>query len=309
MMRSPLWIGLLPLVSFLFAACVVPTPAPTPGTPPARGASRVLTIAHRGARSLAPENTLAAARKAWELGADLWELDVRMTADGELIILHDATLERTCDVRDRFPDRRPWLVSEFTLAEVRSLDCGSWFIEQDPLGQIRAGAVSEEEQRAYVGEKLPTLREALEFTRDRDWRVMVEITDIEGEPGDEVIVERAVGRIEELDMVDRVVLASFEPEYLRRARAANPEIPRLFLTSRGALDPVAYLQSLDAQIYGPKVTVVREKEVAALREAGLATYVWTVNDEETMRELIAMEVTGIITDFPQVLIDLLNEES
>ena len=68
--------------------------------------TRVLNIAHRGARSLAPENTLAAAQKALELGADMWELDVAMTADGELIVIHDSTLERTSNARDVFPDRQ-----------------------------------------------------------------------------------------------------------------------------------------------------------------------------------------------------------
>ncbi len=306
-MNTTRWFRFLPMLSLslLISACALPTAAPTPAQTP-KG-HRVLNIAHRGARSLAPENTLAAAQKGWEAGADMWELDVRMTADGELIIMHDATLERTCNVRERFPDRRPWLVTEFTLAEIKTLDCGSWFNEQDPFGQIRAGAVSAEDQAAYVGEQVPTLQEALQFTRDHDWRVMVEIKDIGGEPGDETIVEAVIALIEEQEMTDRVIVSSFKTEYLRRARAANPDIPLLFLTSRGALDPVAYMQSLNAQVYGPKVTKVRPKEVEALRAAGFDVHVWTVNDEETMRELIAMGVTGIITDFPQVLADLLRE--
>jgi len=73
-----------------------------------------LNIAHRGARSLAPENTLAAARKALEVGADMWELDVRMTADGALILSHDSSLESTSNVKDVFPDRRPWRIQDLT---------------------------------------------------------------------------------------------------------------------------------------------------------------------------------------------------
>lgn len=267
----------------------------------------ILNIAHRGARSLAPENTLAAARKALEAGADMWELDVRMTADGELILMHGPSLERACDARERFPARRPWLVSEFALAEIQTLDYGSWFNERDPFGQIRAGAVSEEDQRSYVGERAPTLREALEFTRDHNWQVSVEIKDISHQPGDKVIVEKVVALIEELDMVDRVLIFSFNPDYLRRVRAANPQLPTAFLTSSGVQDPPAYLRELGVQAYNPEVTVVREKEVHALRAAGFSVCVWTVNDEQAMRELIAMGVSGIITDFPQTLTRILQE--
>ena len=98
--------------------------------------SPTLNIAHRGASSLAPENTLAAARKALDLGADMWELDVQMTADGELVILHDNTLKRTSNVETIFPVRRPWRVHQFNLNEIRQLDFGSWFEEQDPFGQV-----------------------------------------------------------------------------------------------------------------------------------------------------------------------------
>ncbi|MDH4138469.1 MAG: glycerophosphodiester phosphodiesterase family protein, partial [Anaerolineae bacterium] len=175
----------------------------------------ILNIAHRGARSLAPENTLAAARKALEAGADMWELDVSMTADGEPILMHDPFLERTCNAQERFPARRPWLVSEFTLAEVQTLDCGSWFNERDPFGQIRAGAVPEKDQRSYVGQRVPTLREALEFTHDHNWQVSVEIKDISHQLGDTAIVEKVVALIEKLDMVDRVLIFSFNPGYLR----------------------------------------------------------------------------------------------
>jgi len=80
---------------------------------------RILNIAHRGASSLAPENTLSAARKGLEAGADMWELDVQLTADGELIVIHDSTLKRTSNVEDVFPHRRPWQVHEFTLDEIR----------------------------------------------------------------------------------------------------------------------------------------------------------------------------------------------
>jgi glycerophosphoryl diester phosphodiesterase len=99
----------------------------------------VLCIAHRGAASLAPENTLAAAHKALALGAGMWELDVSVTADGELVVLHGDSLARTTNVQAFFPQRSPWQISTFTLAEVRKLDAGSWFVDIDPFGTIAGG--------------------------------------------------------------------------------------------------------------------------------------------------------------------------
>ena len=157
---------------------------------------KTLNIAHRGARSLAPENTLAAARKGREIGADLWELDVAVTADGELVVLHDDTLDRTSNVAEIFPDRRKNLVYSFSMAELRRLDFGSWFVKTDPFKQIAAGAVSQAEQDKYKGEPIPTLREALVFTRDNHWRVNIEIKDAsKTRAADAVIVEKTVALV------------------------------------------------------------------------------------------------------------------
>jgi glycerophosphoryl diester phosphodiesterase len=84
-----------------------------------------LTIAHRGASAEAPENTLAAVRRAVELGADAVELDVQRSRDGALNVMHDTTLERTTSVRQAFPGRAPWRVADFNLDEIRRLDAGS----------------------------------------------------------------------------------------------------------------------------------------------------------------------------------------
>ncbi len=116
-------------------------------------------IAHRGARSLAPENTLAAARKAYSLGADLWETDVAVTADDHLVLMHDDAMMRTIKVSEIFPERVPAAFSTYSLAEIRSLDAGSWFERDDPFGQVAAGAVDRRELTGYAGEKVPMLAE------------------------------------------------------------------------------------------------------------------------------------------------------
>lgn len=265
-----------------------------------------LNIAHRGARSLAPENTLAAARKALALGADLWELDVAMTADGELFVVHDDTLERTSNVRDVFPARKPWTNHLFTLAEIRQLDFGTWFVETDPFKQIVAGAVTPADLTSYRGEPAPTLREALIFTRENNWRVNVELKDLSGTPGDATVVEKTVVLVDELGMADRVLISSFNHRYIARVKAANPAIATAALVSRADPDPAALLRRLNAQAYNPKVGEIRPADIAGLRDQGFDVYIWTVNEEKTMRELIDARVSGIFTDFPQRLKPLLD---
>ncbi len=266
----------------------------------------VLNIAHRGARSLAPENTLPAAAKALALGADLWELDVAVTRDGELVVLHDDTLERTSNVAAVLPDRRPWPVWTFTFDELRQLDFGSWFAEKDPFGQIRAGAVSGGELAGYQGAVIPTLGEALAFTRAKDWRVNVEIKDASGTPGDAFVVEKVVALVQELDIVDRVILSSFNHDYLKRARAVNAEIVTAALIESAVKDPLALLEVTGAQAYNPPLKDIHEETVRAVRAAGYDVLVWTVNEEDDMRRLIEWGVSGIITDFPQRLNALLG---
>lgn len=260
-----------------------------------------LNIAHRGARSLAPENTPAAARKALELGADMWELDVGMTADDELVVIHDDTLERTSNVRQVFPGRKPWRLHEFTLEELRRLDFGSWFVESDPFGRIAAGEVTAEEIESYRNAPILTLAEALSFTRNHDWRVNVEIKDLSRTRRDFDVVERAVALVEAMEMSDRVLLSSFNHAYLKRVRELTSRIRTGALVSSPAKNPAALLTQLDAQAYNPRVSAIRLRGVARLREQGFDVYVWTVNDEKTMRKLIDAGVSGIFTDFPQVL--------
>lgn len=301
-------LGLLVLV-LVAATCNGPAARPTPQATsrslPQETATpmgtRTLNIAHRGARSLAPENTLAAARKALEIGADMWELDVAMTADGVPFLVHDDTLERTSNVRTVFPDRRPWSNHLFTWAEVQQLDFGSWFVTSDPFKQIAAGQVSPAELASYRGEKAPSLREALVFTREHNWRVNVELKDLSGTAGDATVVEKVVALIEELGMADRVLISSFNHSYIERVKRANPAIATAALVERAAPDPVALLKRLNAQAYNPRNGQIAPAEIGKIREAGFDVYIWTVNDEATMRQLIAARVSGIFTDFPQLL--------
>ncbi len=264
-----------------------------------------LNIAHRGARSLAPENTLTAARLGLEIGADLWELDVAVTSDEELVILHDDTLERTSNVQQVYPERAPWAVHTFSLAELRRLDFGSWFNQKDPFGQIAAGKVTPAMQASYVGLPIPTLREALTFTRDNHWRINVEIKDATGTPGDQYVVERVVALVEELGMVESVLISSFNHSYLVRSKAANAHLRTAALVETPVSDPVALVKGLGAQGYNPGDEWIRPEDIPAIRRAGVEVNVWTVNDPALMRALIQNGASGIFTDFPQVLKEIL----
>jgi glycerophosphoryl diester phosphodiesterase len=273
-------------------------------SPASRG--RPLIIAHRGARSLAPENTIAAARKALEVGADMWELDVGMTADGELVIIHDNTLTRTSNVKQVFPERRPWSLAEFTFEEIKRLDFGTWFTEQDPFAQIAAGAVSPTEIESYLGEPAPTLRQALAFTRDHDWQVNVEIKDLQHRPGDSRVVPRVLAILEELDLVDRALVSSFRHAYLREIGRRNPRIATGALVNKPHADPESLLEQLGARAYHPSLTAFRREQVSRLRAHGFQVNVWTVNEPEVMKSLMNAGVTGIFTDFPQVMTALVT---
>lgn len=308
---------LLILIAVTLAACVAPTSTALPNTQKVAPTMThenqnpyrctTLNIAHRGARSLAPENTLAAARKGLELGADLWELDVQLTADGELIVLHDDTLDRTSNAEDVFPQRQPWRVYEFTLDEVGQLDLGSWFNATDPFGEIAAGNVSAAEQQSYVGEPAPTLREALQWTKDHDWRVNVELKDIGDQPGAGTFVERVVDLVDELDVADRVLISSFNHDYLRRVEAANPEIETGALSAWFVRDVANYIRELGADAYNPSVSVIAAPQIQTLRDQGIDVYIYTVNEPAKLQELVAAGASGIFTDYPQRLADVLAD--
>lgn len=268
---------------------------------------RALNIAHRGARSLAPENTLPAARKGWQFGADCWELDTCLTRDGKLILLHDDTLKRTTNVSQMFPGCKNSRPCEFTLDEIRLLDAGSWFNEEDPFGQIAAGQVNQADQARFIGLAVPTLEEALRLTRAFNWRVNIEIKDHYGLPGDEDVAEKVAALVQSLGMVRSVFISSFNHEYLARIKKALPELSTAALVEEPHPDPVGLLEGLGAAAYNPPLESLTQAAVKEVRSAGYGVNVWTVNLESDMRRLIAWNVSGIFTDFPQRLRAVLAE--
>lgn len=165
--------------------------------------SETLVIAHRGASSQAPENTLAAFRLAKELGADGVETDVRLTADGQLVLGHDDAIDRTSDGHG--------LISGMTLEELKTFDFGSWFSE------------------AYAGEKILTLDEFLEAVKELDFRVIdLEMKPVRENGGE--LVRQLVDAVRRWSLQDRVTVSSFDSGLLMELREYAPEFPAAILT-------------------------------------------------------------------------------
>ncbi|NTW36489.1 MAG: UDP-glucose 4-epimerase GalE [Syntrophobacteraceae bacterium] len=174
-------------------------------------------------------------------------------------------------------------------------------------GTVRAGALSPAETKSYRGAAAPTLRQALRFTRDHNWHVNMEIKDLQDTPGNPQVVHKVAALLEELDMVDRVLVSSFNHRYLKEVCDRNPRIATGALVSKSHPDPESLLHELGAQAYHPSVTAIRRREITRLRKKGFQVNVWTVNDPGVMRSLIRVGASGIFTDYPQLLRPLLAE--
>ena len=258
-----------------------------------------LIAAHRGARSLAPENSLAAARLALAAGAGMWEIDVRLSKDGEPVLVHDFDLARTSDARDRFPGRRSWHVDEFTLEELKTLDFGSWFATSDPFGQIGAGQVSQRELLKYCGEQVVTLEEAVRFTVENDWLLNIEIKDLAGRPGDGLVVEKVIAIVRQAGAAERVLVSSFNYDYLDRVRRLAKDVRTGVLTQTYQPDPAALMSELDAFSFNPSFRAFRPMQIRRLKRKGFGVLVWVLNKPLPARAFFAMGADGIFTDFPQ----------
>jgi glycerophosphoryl diester phosphodiesterase len=237
---------------------------------PASGA-RPLVIAHRGASADAPENTIAAFELALEQGADGIELDIHLSADDHPVVIHDFTLERTTDGAGP--------VSAHRVPELKRLDAGGW------------------RDRRFRGQRVQTLQEVLERFRDRA-RFWVELKGGAAlYPG---IEERVVSLIEIYDVVDRVLVQSFDHDAIARIRTLNREIRVGALVAQAPLD-AALLRPGAANAICPGAHLLTESVLAEIRGADLECYVWTVNEPAQMDRLVGWGVNGIITDRPGVL--------
>ncbi|MGY4718761.1 glycerophosphodiester phosphodiesterase family protein [Naumannella cuiyingiana] len=256
----------------------------TPAHPWTSTTTRV--IAHRGASADAPENTLAAVERAIDDGSAVVECDVQRTADGELVVLHDATLARTTDAGSVFPRRKPWNVADLTLDQVRRLDAGAWF-----------GA-------EFAGQRVPTLREWIDAIGTRAG-MLIEVKHPDRKPGienDLAETLRASQWARRALHDGRLVVQSFDHDWLRHAYAPLGDgVPLGALClARPSSRQVRAISEWADQL-NPRLGATDRALVDAAHECGLSINVWTVNGTTDMRRLIDARVDGIITNKPAKL--------
>nr|WP_282943652.1 glycerophosphodiester phosphodiesterase [Paenibacillus sp. RC67] len=228
-----------------------------------------IIIAHRGAKGLAPENTLGAFQLGVEQGCQAIELDVHLSADGEIIVCHDETLNRTTDGQGKIINK--------TLAEIKTLDAGSWHSE------------------AYRGEKVPTLGEVFDLVPD-SIMINVEVKNTYDGKMDRKLVEF----LRERNLFDQVVVSSFDHKCLCEIKRLEPKVKIGLLYQLKLADPVAYAKTLGVDVYSlhPDYRILDKEDMVKADQAGIQVYPYTANDEKDLQALIDLGVSGIITDFP-----------
>jgi glycerophosphoryl diester phosphodiesterase len=271
-----------------------------------------LVFAHRGSSEALPEHTLAAYLRALEEGADGLECDVRLTRDGHLVCVHDRRLNRTSNGRGR--------VSAYTLAELDSLDFGSWHPAATAATAANSviEAVSDEpDADAPVAEltRLLTLSRLLEAVRASGRRVRLLIETKHPSRYGAEVERRLVDLLRRFDLAEpvpgdpvSVTVMSFAALAVRRIRQLAPHLPTVYLLE--VLPPGVGRGKLPfgARIAGPGVGLIKSRPglVPTLRSAGHQTYVWTVNEEPDLELVLAQGVDGVITDRPRFVLDRLG---
>jgi len=240
----------------------------------------VWVIAHRGASGQAPENTLAAFRRAVELGARYIETDLHLTRDARLVAIHDPTLDRTTTGQGG--------VLLHTLEQIRALDAGSWFQANS--------------SESFAGERVPTLDEILEFAAERDIGLFLEIKS-DGGWG----IERALAAALRDRPLAGVVVLSFDASLLDSIHRLNRTLMTGWLCDHPASDLVERAVRLGARQLAPRSDLVTPALVQQAHQEGLQVVAWTVNDPEQMRRLADAKVDGIMSDYPDRLVQVLGE--
>jgi glycerophosphoryl diester phosphodiesterase len=229
--------------------------------------ARVLNIAHRGASGRFPENTLKAFAAAIEAGADMCELDVRLTSDGALAVIHDDTVERTSDGRGA--------VSSFTREDLRRLDAGGKFAPE------------------FAGERVPTLDEVLDLAAGRcGLNIELKAAGVEA---------RVCELIRARGAAAWTLVSSFDWDALARIRHVAPEVRVGLLASRWPARLLGAATEMKADAINPRFDMVTEDLCIAAHKRAINVYAWTADEPAAMRRLIAYGVDGIMTNYPERL--------
>lgn len=236
-----------------------------------------MAIAHRGASSYAPENTVAAYDLALEMGARHIELDVHLTTDGQVVVIHDDLLDRTTDGTGP--------VADCTLADLKALDAGAWF------------------GPAFAGARIPTLGEVLEWYGRRA-HLHIEIKG--RTPG---LVPATLALIRKRELSEHVTITSFHLSALEETRRLAPELPTGWLVSAVDTAVIADTLRLGLTQLCPRADLVTAEMVSDLHRRGLVVRAWGVGDERLMLAALEAGVDGMTVNFPDVLLASLPDRS
>jgi glycerophosphoryl diester phosphodiesterase len=233
-----------------------------------------IIFAHRGASAYAPENTMAAFKKALELGSGGIELDVHMTKDGQIVVIHDETIDRTSDGRGK--------VRDMTLPELLQYDFGSWFSDD------------------YVGERIPTLEQVMEYLHDWDGILNIEIKE-----ADTGVESAVIALINKYGMRDRVIISSFDHYVLVNVNKIDDCIKTGALFMENLYEPWNYVKGLDVSAIHPYYRTIKPDIITQCRTNGIEVNVFTIDCVEDMKMFAGVGASGIITNVPDVAIKVL----
>jgi glycerophosphoryl diester phosphodiesterase len=237
----------------------------------------VLAIAHRGASGYAPENTLAAFRRAVSQGVTFIETDLHLTRDAHFVAIHDEEVNRTTSGRGD--------VHHMTLAEIRRLDAGAWFASE------------------FAGERVPTLVEVLEFARKHDVVFYLELKPSGFWGGEHALISN----LRESGEIPRVVVISFDPSILAGLRKIEPTLMTGLLHDGKIEDPFGKAEEIGARQLAVKGNLVTANFLKEAHKRDLQVVCWTINSPAHMRSLEAAGVDGIMSDYPDRLLATLKK--
>jgi len=256
---------------------------------------RIVNIAHRGASGHAPEHTLVSYETSEEMTGDYLEIDLQMTKDNQLIAMHDAELSRTTD-GDGF-------VKDHTIDEIKILDAGTWFNEEHP----------QQAQPVFNQLEVPTLDDILErFGTDTNY--YIEIKTPEEYPD---MVEALISMLDDYHLIGpdvpkgKVIIQSFSEASLREVKKAEPSLPLIQLISYNERAEISQAELARIKEYavgiGTNYKQLNQHYVQKVRATELLVHPYTVNEKKDMRRLIKWGVTGMFTDYPDRLDDVITE--
>ena len=261
-------------------------------------------IAHRGASHLAPENTIEAGEAALSYNLVVgWEVDIQISYDGIPFLMHDDTLTRTTNISEHFPNRKDDKAYTFNIAEVRELDAGSWFVDDDPFGVIASGIVSKASAEAFRGIAIPTFEEVLNFTRDNGYLLDFDADrPPEGHPYHDDFYEILLNMTIESGMdLNKAMIPTGNSEWLEMINNSAIEIQ---LGWPGSPTVQEFQSSTSNYTYINTGDGYSNEEYRALKTADIDTMVWTIESVERFYQLWCLGVDWVKTNSPYKFNDL-----